>query len=215
MRYVVVALCLVIMCFPLLAGDKTDGDTRMHLAFFYKTGKEQIKTIALNDESVTLSTGDRLKFYYQPLSSMYLYVYHSDVHQNISSVYPGGFNAFADAKEEVYIPKGSPDEGKKQWFSLIDKGPDVFYIIASTKRLKNLEVLTRKYRNSRDNEGIHLFNHLEQLVMIAEDAGETGDIFQKSFDDYHTISGTVKGLEFSVHTIKVATIYARKITITH
>lgn len=187
--------------FPLIAAEENSMD----FSFFYKDKEEQIKTVDLNAKTVTLNAGDKLKFYYEPVSKLHFYIYHVDRDNVITLIFPPDFNFHNREGAAYYIPKGNPKTAVIEWFTLFGQGPEVFYIIASPTPLTTLEVKNRHYMNRQNEKNTNaLLRHLESIDKFANDGVEPRE---------ETIAGTAKASEFMVYTITFGDLYVKKITL--
>lgn len=207
---------LTVFDFPLLfAESKQDETGKLQLSFFSINEERVFNTLELDDKPVTLNTGNQLKIYYQPLTQIYFYLYHIDRNNTITFFFPENFDHDLKPGKDFYIPAGAPDEKREGWITLNGKGPEVFYIIASTTRLQNLELLTKQYLKHGDGRRSKLHMHLKRLAVLSHYDAENTNIFQTEHSDLEKISGIVKGFRFDVQEIIVRDIYVKKITVNH
>lgn len=100
------------------------------------------RLVAITRDTV-LKTGDRLKLLLQLKNRCFVYLFYRTAEDEISLLFPYKLKLFeSDYKtgEKYYIPEG------KTWFELDkDVGLETFYLLASAKRLHQLEALYRKY----------------------------------------------------------------------
>lgn len=197
-------------------GDTPKEPTAINLAFFYKDTESRIKTISLDDTPVTLNAGDKLKVYYEPVSKVYFYIFTRDAGKNISLIFPDDMNFHYQEGAAYYIPQGKLGSDPIYWMTLVDKGPDVFYFIASVEKLTTLESLMRHYRDSGEKKARNkVYKQLEQLYMIANERNAGESVLQKSLEKPEIISGTVKNIIGDIQYITVRDLYVKKIIINH
>jgi hypothetical protein len=94
----------------------------------------------------TLHTGDQLKMMVRLKTDCFIYVIHESPGGEISLKFPYDLKQFTtDYKigKNYYIPKG------REWFKLDNNtGRETFYVVASGRRLLDLEVLLSKYKDA-------------------------------------------------------------------
>lgn len=199
----------------LSAGTKQSEPGRIHLSFFYMDDNKMIKTLPLDEKPATLKTGNRLKLYFKPLTTVYFYLFHLDKEYKITPLFPETFDTPPQVDKELYIPAGAPDEAKEYWITLRDTGPEIFYIIASSTRLEKLELLTTQYHRQEDDQGETLHTQLKRLSFLSRNISQHQTMLQDQLVKLKTIDGVFKGRRFKIHTIIVRDIYVKKITINH
>lgn len=223
MRAFVILLPILIIYFtliplPALSADTQDEPGTIALSLFYKNSEGKIKTIDLTGTTHSLQTGDQVKFYFKALKKVYFYLYHVDKTAVITRLFPESSTGNVKQNTIVYIPQGDPEGENKDWLTLINEGPESFYIIASTKRLITLETLTGHYRkagvnNNKDTQKLH--QHLGRLTSLAQYINEKTTLLQKPLTDPGVTSGIIKGSRFKISRITIRELYAKKIIINH
>ena len=144
------ALFLAISLFSLfstrgdiIAEQKREDAVSFRWAFGAVVGSKDDRRLVAITRDTLLKTGDRLKLLIQLKNRCFVYLFYRTADDEIYLLFPYKLKLFeSDYKtgEKYYIPKG------KTWFEL-DKnvGIEIFYLIASAKRLNQLEALYTKY----------------------------------------------------------------------
>jgi hypothetical protein len=108
-------------------------------------GKDSIQPIT---KDTSLHTGDRVKMMVELQKKCFVYVFHYNPQQGIKLLFPytlQQFNVDYQLDRKYYVPRGDA------WFRLDgDKGEEAFHLIASAKRLDNLEQAYAKYEAAGD-----------------------------------------------------------------
>ena len=111
-------------------------------AFFLKPEGGQVKSLDFETPE-PVSGGELLRIYLELHGQSFVYLYLFDSREDLYLVFPpnGSFyNGDVPADYKSYIPSGH------EWFSLDNlKGTERFYLLASSKRLIELEKLTDRF----------------------------------------------------------------------
>jgi len=126
-----------------LAEQKGEDAVSFRWAFGAVVGSTDDRRLVAITRDTVLKTGDRLKLLLQLKNRCFVYLFYRTAEDEIYLLFPYTLKLFeSDYKtgEKYYIPKG------KTWFEL-DKnvGLETYYLLASAKRLHQLEALYRKY----------------------------------------------------------------------
>lgn len=144
------ALFFAISLFPLLSSQgnaiaESKGEAKVCFRWGFGAmvgSKDDRRLVAITRDTV-LKTGDRLKLLIQLKNRCFVYLFYRTAKDDISLLFPYKLKLFeTDYKtgEKYYIPKG------KTWFELDrNVGLETFYLLASAKRLRQLEALYTKY----------------------------------------------------------------------
>ncbi len=126
------------------AQEKPNVSFEWAFATLSDAGKQPTLVPILRD--TTLQTGDQLKMMVRLKTECFVYVIHENPAGEISLKFPYDLKQFtADYKigKNYYIPKA------RDWFKLDNNtGREAFYVIASGRRLLDLEVLLSKYKDA-------------------------------------------------------------------
>lgn len=116
-------------------------------AFFMKQEGGQVRSLAFETPEAVAS-GELFRIYLELHNGSFLYLFLFDSREDLYLVFPpsGSFyNGDFAAGYKSYIPSG------REWFSLDDlKGTERFYLLASSKRLFELEKLTDRFLATGD-----------------------------------------------------------------
>ncbi len=142
---------LLLAATPLKNGC-SQGDTAGQIAFrwaFVHHSPDSKKEIIDFAKRPEVSSGDKLQVYLRPESEVYLYLFLYDTHRDLYLLFPDSPDYYQSTRleeEEIYIP------GKYDWFEWDDsKGTERFYLLASSKRLTDLEEKTERYVSSNQD----------------------------------------------------------------
>ena len=126
-----------------IAEQKGEDAVSFRWAFGTMIGSKDDRRLVAITRDTVLKTGDRLKMLLQLKNRCFVYLFYRTAEDEISLLFPYELTLFdTDYKtgEKYYIPKGGT------WFEL-DKniGLETFYLLASAKRLHQLEALYTKH----------------------------------------------------------------------
>ena len=155
-RWVFLLPFFVILTFGLFDPNKSssaepaDGKDGNKIVFQWafcvlrKADADQKVSVITRDAA--LKSGDQIKFFVKPQSPSYLYLIYQSSQGDVSVLYPFRFTQL-DGQDtrfgKQYIPAGS------QWFELDEHtGQEKFFLLASTKRLLDLETLVNHYESA-------------------------------------------------------------------
>jgi len=141
-RTVPAALAFIFLLYPapcLRAQGSPSGPNALN--FLFAAGAQlakqaDAKPVPVETHSV-LHSGDRIKFFLEPKSDAYFYLFHLGPHGNLSLLFPPDLRkAPAPPGQPTYVPEGS------LWFELdATSGTEKFFFLASKSRLAQLENL--------------------------------------------------------------------------
>ena len=99
-----------------------------------------------NQRRPRLTSDDLLKIFIQPSDNTYVYIYLLDSKNDLQLIFPDSIDYFDNEYKfgnEYFIPVG------KNFFAIDDhKGTEKLYLLASAKRLNDLESLTKGFLNA-------------------------------------------------------------------
>jgi len=126
-----------------IAEQKGEDAVSFRWAFGAMVGATDDRRLVAITRDTVLKTGDRLKLLLQLKNRCFVYLFYRTAEDEIYLLFPYKLKLFeSDYKtgEKYYIPKGGT------WFELDrNVGLETFYLLASAKRLHQLEALYRKY----------------------------------------------------------------------
>jgi hypothetical protein len=139
-----IILALAFTTSLVFAQEKPNVAFEWSFATLSTAGKESTLVPIVRD--TTLQTGDQIKMMVRLKMDCFIYVIHETPAGEISLKFPYDLKQFTtDYKtgKNYYVPKG------REWFTLDNNtGRETFYIVASGKRLLDLEVLLSKYKDA-------------------------------------------------------------------
>jgi hypothetical protein len=139
-----IILALAFTTSLVFAQEKPNVAFEWSFATLSTAGKESTLVPIVRD--TTLQTGDQIKMMVRLKMECFIYVVHETPAGEISLKFPYDLKQFTtDYKtgKNYYVPKG------REWFTLDNNtGRETFYIVASGKRLLDLEVLLSKYKDA-------------------------------------------------------------------
>jgi hypothetical protein len=114
-----------------------DNNVQYNWAFVARSGDAGNRRIGVVTRDTSLKTGDEFKMFVSFMKKSYVYVIHRSSSNELSLMFPYDSTMFQKdytLEKNYYIPKG------REWFRL-DKntGTETFYVLASSKRLTDLE----------------------------------------------------------------------------
>lgn len=181
-------------------------------------GNEQ-RLIAI-DKPTVLQTGDQLKFYFEPQTECYIYLFYYSSQGELHLLFPTGMpSSRLSAGTRYYIPSG------KTWFELDDEtGIEKFYLLASVTKLVKLESLYRQYLKMSDPADItasiaSIFSEIKRLKRqhrtlstVAERPARIGGNFRSVRKTNLPVSKDISQLAREISSTQY---YGRTFTIDH
>ena len=151
------ALFLAISLFSLfstredvIAEQKGDNAVSFRWAFGAVVGSKDDRRLVAITRDTILKTGDRLKLLLQLKNRCFVYLFYRTADDEIYLLFPYTLKLFESGYktgEKYYIPKGMT------WFELDrNVGLETFYLLASAKRLHQLEAQYTKYNSVSGEE---------------------------------------------------------------
>jgi hypothetical protein len=149
------ALAFIFFLYPapcLWAQGSPAGPNALNFLFAVgaQLGKQaDAKPVAVETHTV-LNSGDRIKFFLEPKSHAYFYLFHLGPHGDLSLLFPPDLKkSEAPPGQPFYVPEGS------LWFELdATSGTEKFFFLASKARLSELENLYAHHTTLKDRSGI-------------------------------------------------------------
>ena len=156
---------------PIVFAAETTNPDKTNIHFQWTFGAirkmeqgSKFETIA--DDTV-LETGDRIKFFIRVKNGCFIYLIYHSSQDELSILFPYRFKPLSkefSASEHHYVPKGN------QWFKLDDHvGRETFYLLASAKRLYDLEKLINNYESAdKTRKSDHTKKILAEIQKLIE-----------------------------------------------
>ena len=132
----------------LFAGEQKPNHVSFCWAFGAIVGTEDNPQLVPISRDTVLKTGDQFKMFVELKQECFVYIFYRDPQDEICLLFPSNPDAF-DYKipGKYYIPQ------KHMWFQLDEHtGTETFYLLASVRRLSELEMLYAKYIASADSD---------------------------------------------------------------
>ena len=144
-----VVLCLVVLMVPWVNAEKKEvKNVCFRWAFGAMVGPENDLRLVAITRDTTLRTGDQLKLLVELKKKCFVYLIYHSGQDDILMLFPYKLEQFStDYKisKKYFIPQGN------LWFELDENsGLETFYLLASAKRLNELEALFK----SHEMEGV-------------------------------------------------------------
>ena len=149
------ALAIIILLYPVppLCAQSSPSDPGV-LHFLFAVGAQLAKQgdpkpVPVETYAV-LNSGDRIKFFLEPKSDVYFYLFHLGPHGDLSLLFPQDLKkAQAPPGRQVYVPEGP------LWYELdATRGTEKFFFLASKSRLSQLESLYARHATLTDRADI-------------------------------------------------------------
>lgn len=224
MRAVVTMPVLVLLLAGLLqpAGAQTTetGAVKFRWAFGALVGPEGDRRLVAVDKDRVLHSGDQIKFFLQPRSGCYIYIFYHSAQDELVRLFPvdtAGTALVPDSQHTV--PEGD------RWFRLDEQaGPETFYLLASATRLERLEALSAQLTIPAAVEGRraaaeavlaeikHLRRTHRQLKVDAERPVRLGGNFRGTAKTDGTALPDIRDIAVELST---GTFYSRTFRIDH
>jgi hypothetical protein len=143
-----------------LAGSPKAGEEiSFSWAFFLKEDPGRLRSLSF-EGSEPVEGGDLLRIYLELHQRSHVYLYLHDARQDLYLVFPPGpkfYSGEFPSWQKSYIPSG------RDWFTLDgEEGVERFYLLASNRRLVEMEELTSRFINDGNND------LKEQLLTLLE-----------------------------------------------
>ena len=182
-------------------------------------GKNEVVNIAKNivtneTDKVSISAGDKIAMYVEPDESTYVYLYLLDSNHKLIPLFPRNL-AGNNLENELKAGKGTYIPGRYEWLSFDDKkGLESFYLLASPKRLNNLETLTRNYVETEKEEDLAKQKVLDEIKGI-----KSAVVLQTPQEKPVPFGGRVRTLEIDIAElaveVKAKGFYSKTIILKH
>src|SRR5208337_4846761 len=124
-------------------GRSSDPEVAFRWAFAAISGQDAKRSMLPVTQDIALKSGDQLKMMVELERRCFIYIFHHNQQDGVKLLFPYALQQFEgdyQPNRRYYIPRG------EAWFRL-DKNPgrEVFYVIASAKRLDELEKAYLRY----------------------------------------------------------------------
>jgi len=206
------------------AAESTNPDkTNVHFQWTFgaiRKMDQDSKFETIVDDTV-LKTGDQIKFFIKVKNSSFIYLIYHSSQGELSVLFPYRFKPLSKefrALEHHYVPKGD------QWFKLDDHvGQETFYLLASSRRLYDLEKLINNYESA---DKIKKSGHTKKILAEIDKLRKPHVKLKTSAERPVAIIGNlrtagksefVKGRELANYAVEISAqdFYSRVFTIDH
>jgi hypothetical protein len=140
-----VSFCLLLSLSPKAnAEQKKDKGVTFRWAFGAIVGPENDRELVAITRDTELKTGDQIKMYLEMEKKCFVYVFYRGPQDEMQMIFPYNARLFDSddykTSTKYYIPQGN------KWFKMDENGgAEMFYLLASDKRLTELETVYEKY----------------------------------------------------------------------
>ena len=182
-------------------------------AFIYQKNNGDAEVLDLS-KKVILFCGDRLKIFIEPIKNVFIYIYLYDSQNQLYVLFPESFKDFDKnyrSGESYFVPGG------EDWFILDDTvGVETFYLLASDKRLTDLEKITMNYLNaSKKKREMLKANVLSEIKADKRSFSQFKTVAEKPVP----IAGSVRGIDDNIeqyaYQVETQTFYGKTIRLEH
>ncbi len=208
-------LLLGAVCFA--GSDDAVPVLRFAWALVYRSSSDGAQAIDYSGDIMRMSSGDRFRIHFQPLSRCYFYMY---LHDSQKDLYLLGQAAFG-LPEGPEAERGLTLPSEDNWYVLdASGGVELLYLIVSDHRLRRLEALSNRGLSRK----AHLAGHprlarkhavLEEIRRIILESSALAEPAQKPV----TVAGEFRGIteegEYRGVEVAAPSVYVRTIRLEH
>lgn len=177
---------------PAAAQQKTEQEENIQFSWAFgaiKKGEGEQKLIPIARDTA-LKSGDQIKFFVKLEKECFVYLIYHSSQGEVSVLFPYRFEQWSSAypkRAQYYIPQGF------EWFELDEHvGQETFYLLASAKRLHDLEALINKYETADPAKKPELAKKaLKEIRMLIRENRKFKSFAEKPV----TIMGHLRGSE--------------------
>ncbi|MCE5334779.1 MAG: DUF4384 domain-containing protein [Desulfobacteraceae bacterium] len=127
-------------------GQPAIPDVDFRWAFAVLSSQDGKHTVSPVTSDLTLKSGDQLKMMVELQRRCYVYLFHYNPREGLQLLFPYTFQQFSadyQPNRRYYVPRG------ESWFKLdSNPGQEVFYLVSSAERLKELESAYMKHETA-------------------------------------------------------------------
>ena len=200
------------------AADR-DGSVRFSWALIYENEQGICEPIDYRSNVIRLQSGNKFKIHLKPHSACYIYLLLYDSQKDLFLVFPEDFEAF---EGNTRLVRNYELPGVNSWFYLDNNsGTELFYLIASSRRLDQLEQRVVEYlkehaASRRDRQGESgKYAVLDEVKRLIKETSYLSDAAEKPV----AVAGNFRGIreEHELNGIRVeaAEIYVETIRLQH
>jgi len=134
-------LISIILSHSISVAQAQESQLKIYWAFGALIGDQNQQQLVSIERKAVLRTGDRIKILFEPQTECFIYLFYYSSQEELAMLFPPDPS---DARIMPGIKYSIP--AKNQWFKLDDAtGIEKFYLIASVRRLEELEALYQKH----------------------------------------------------------------------
>jgi hypothetical protein len=196
-----------------------DISIRFSWAFVHQGKDEIVKAIDYDRNIVRLESGYKIKIYFKAFNACYFYVYLHDSQRDLFLLFPESLNT---SRNHLQINKRHSLPKNNNWFFLDENsGIEVFYLIVSADRLRNLEEITARFLNTakraRINDSILTKKHrvLDEIRRIIKESSYLAGAVEKPIAFAGDFRGIGEDDEFFGKSIEAENVYVKTIRLEH
>jgi len=217
-----VAFCLLLSLSPKAnAEQKENKGVSFRWAFGAIVGPENDRELVAITRDTELKTGDQIKMYLELEKECFVYVFYRTAQDEVRMIFPYNarqFDTDYKASTKYYIPQGN------KWFKVDENGgAEMFYLLASAKRLTDLEAVYGKCSSADSGQKQALG---KQVLVKIREIKKRHRKFATVAERPVAIGGNVRGINvggagpiFDVSTLAVeitaTNFFSRTFTIDH
>lgn len=209
---ILVGLCLL----PLQAAEPVPADKardllRFKWAFLVRDESGATRVVDFS-EKVTVTRGDALQIYLEPVTNVYLYLYMFDAQKQLRCLFPASVDAY-DKGPPPATGHLLPGDGK--WYIMdAQKGTEKLFLLASAARLTGIEALTRKMAAAPDDAEVK--SRLLDEIQIVRRAREDLTVpVEKGVPMAGTVVAVTRGPAGEATLTEATGFYARTLRLEH
>jgi len=177
------------------AEQNREKNVRFHWAFGAIVGPENDRRLVAITRDTTLKTGDRVKMLVELQNRCFVYLIYKTGKDEIKLLFPYSFEQFTmdyEILKKYYIPQGDT------WFELDERvGLEMFYLLASAKRLSTLETLIERYELA---DAVHRHDLAKQIHTEIRKIKKRHRQFSAPAERPVAMAGVVRGRTTSLAT---------------
>jgi hypothetical protein len=191
-----------------------EANVRFRWAFGALTGAGKDRRLVAVTRDTTLKTGDELKMLVDLQSACFVYVIYYSAQGEVNLLFPGEVRQTAPASRTpvtYHIPEG------EAWFRLDEHvGRETFYLLASARRLNDLETLLTAYQSADASKKSEL---ADRVVAHVREVRRQHQRLATAAERPASIAGNVRGVTPDLGQVAVEIsamdFYGKTFTIDH
>ncbi|MCK5568520.1 MAG: DUF4384 domain-containing protein [Spirochaetes bacterium] len=211
----VISIGLLLILPEVIIADTQNDDSLSSFkwAFIHQKKSGDIEVLDFS-KTVTVFSGDRLRIFIQPIQNVFIYIYFYDSQKQLSLLFP---ESFKDFKKSYKSGKSYLMPGEEDWFMLDDNaGIETFYLLASEKRLIDLERLTMDYLKASEKKKEMLkFNVLSEIKTVKKNFSKFKTVAEKPVPIAGSARGINENIEGKAYQVEARQFYGKTLRLEH